>query len=181
MPLEFPRPTYPGDFVSCNVYTSVGYNAVEFSPDNPGPYSLTLQHDGLVHDMLYEIVFGPFAYSIIGDPGQALLGFQMYHFNADDETMTGGGLIQNYDQTLSRYIVPQVIGYYIPRLTTDSVVITGEFHVDFGFEGAAGTYAVLEYGTGVSPTVFAVRPVDQTNNENFRIIQATTLDLPYIP
>lgn len=175
--MEFPRPTYPGDFVSTNIYESgqFGITYVELSPDNPGPFRLELPHDGLVTDMLYEVVFGPLVYTIsASSPVDAEFGMSIYHGSGPSVQL----FTQNFTGFEIRTIVPVVQCYMVPSLTEPGPVVpANSFFVDFSMAGNPGTFVTLEYAF---PTIFAVRPCDQTNNDSFRIISAEGVDLPYI-
>lgn len=175
--MEFPRPTYPGDFVSTNVYTNqFGSVTIELSPDNPGPFELALPHDGLVTNMMYEVVFGPFAYTIsAASPVDAEFSMQIFHESAPSVMLFN----QNFSAFEIRTVVPVIQCYMVPGLTESvPVVPANSIKINFGMAGVPGTFVLIDYAF---PTIFAVRPCDQTNNDSFRVIQAEGLDLPYIP
>lgn len=180
MVLEFPRPTYPGDFVSCNVYRRPSSSFVKiFDPGNVGPLELTLPHDGLVANQFYEIVFGPFSYSISLDAELALDiaivtpagDFGIYH-----QTFVAANIFQ-FVPVANAYFQPQIFLDYLATLDLHyTIADLGALKVQFGFAGGVGTSAILIYGQSMAGTVFALRPVDETDNDTFRIITEGPMD-----
>lgn len=177
--MEFPRPSYPGDFVSCNVYRkAAGFFQIALSDVSPGPSTaIVLPNDGIYANQFYEVVFGPFNYAL-SDPSTEMaldisiniagLGpYALFH-----QTFLVPSVYQ-FVPTISAYFDPNTIVETIHLLdpaSTVTVASLGAISATFGFAGTLGTSCLITYGAAGSGTVFALRPCDETNNDTFRTI-----------
>lgn len=185
MGFEFPRPTYPGDFVSCNMYRSpLGFffYILYPPPDLFETIPLVLPHDGVVSSQLYEIVFGPFSYSVTEGAEMALEIYTVIPDVGDLSLYTQTFLFQNaftFVPAISAYFAPDAIVDFLNEDLAPNFSITdfGPLQARFTMAGAPGAAATVEWGQKLSGTVFGLRPVDETNSDTFRVI--TTIDDSY--
>lgn len=157
---EYPRPSYPGDFVSCNYYSHHASGFVFTITPDEALLSLTLPHDGLTQNQLYEVVFGPFLYSLTGDG----------YFVMFIKYGTTGFIYNEIFQSLDDTIVPVVKAYFAPQLEypSEASVPYEDFLVEFLYVGEGS--AEIQFGKPDSPSILAVRPADETNTDTFRVI-----------
>lgn len=165
--LEFPRPTYPGDFISCSYYQKpddFDFFQVFLDGEN-GSFSdyfeLSLPHGGVVYNQLYEIVFEPALFTV--DEETCLSVFLSY---GDEQILFHEQFSQCQGQVLSA-----LRAYFSPSAVYASAedIVYQDFRM---YLVASGPGLVsFQWGRHETPTVFAVRPVDETNNDTFRLIR----------